>query len=323
MADKIRIGIGAPTYNSVERLENLLTSIEFYTDPADKAQCRIVVLDDGTPDLKKREGVKELAKKFGVDFIQHEKNEGIPVAWNSLTNHFKDIDYMILLNDDIQIASANWLKSFIYFMDNNPKVGSLGFAIRHIDPNTHLPNKQFPAPSEEGHPNRVGSPNGCSFGFRKGLWEKIINPDGSVGFYADLISFYEELDFNFEIAKLGYQTFQLVTPLLEHHGSLTFGLNQNLATRTIGTYISKEEYLTKLYENKKLWIPYEVHERLALKENKCFRMEYARMMFAKHWDCKDWINNPQAETHSRLIDNLPRITIKYLDKDLNERECEC
>jgi len=320
MMNKIKIVIGAPTYNSIERLQSLLTSIEYYTD-YNKENYKIVILDDGTPDLNKRKELAELALRFKVGFIQHEKNEGIPKSWNDLTR-FHDAELVILLNDDIQIVNANWLRSFVYFMDNNPKVGSLGFAIIHIDSNTKLPDKQFTPPSEEGPPNRVGSPNGCSFGFRKELWEKIVNPDKSIGFYEDLISFYEELNFNFEIAKMGFQAFQLVTPLLEHHGSLTFNLNQNLAIRTMGTYVSNEEYLARMKENKSLWISYEVHEQLALKENKCFRMDYARMMFAKRWGCKDWINNPQSEVHHTLVDILPKIKIKYLDKDLNEKECE-
>lgn len=318
--DKIKIAIGAPTYNSVDRLQSLLTSIECCTD-YDKNSYRIVVLDDGTPDLNKRKELAEMAFRFGIDFIQHEKNEGIPASWNSLTD-FYDAELVILLNDDIEIHSANWLKSFVYLMDNNSQIANAGFPIIHMDPITRLRNKEFPMPDENSPIGKVGSPNGCCFGFRKVLWRKVINLDSSVGFYADLVSFYEEISFGFEMAKLGYYCVQLSTPILEHYGSRTFSLNQELAVRLISSYLPKEEYLLKLRENKNLWVPYEIHERLALENNLVLRMDYSRMLFAKYWGCLDFISNPQQEVHSRLVNKLPRISIKYLDKDLNKRECE-
>lgn len=319
--DKVKIAIGAPTYNSVERLQSLLTSIEYYTD-FPKDQYRVVILDDGTKDLSKRKELESVALRFDIGFIQHDKNEGIPKSWNDLTGFYPNAELIILLNDDIQISNANWLKCFIYVMDNNPKIGNVGFSIVHMDPATGQRNKELPIPDENAKIGLVGAPNGCSFGFRRALWEKIVNPDGSIGFYSSLVSFYEEISFGFEITKLGYYCIQLPTPLLEHYGSRTFSLNSELATREISSYLSKEEYLSKLRESKNLCIPYEIHERLALENNLALRMDYSRMLFSKYWGCKDWLNNPQQEIHSGLVDKLPRITVKYLDKDLNEKECE-
>jgi len=317
MSKKCKIGIGAPTYNSVKRLEMLLSSLELYRDY--EQDYKVVVLDDGTPNLEMRKGVEELALRFGVDFIQHETNKGIPAAWNSLTNHFRDIDYMILFNDDIMV-SEHWLRNFVYFMENNPQVGTCGFQIIHMDYVTGMPDKQYIPPSEDGVPGKVGSPAGCSFGFRKSLWEKIINPDNSVGFWDSLTSFYEELSFGFEIAKLGYYSFQISTPNLEHYGSRTFSENQVLSVRPIIDYLPKEEYLKRLKENKNLWISFERHEELALKENLALRMDYARMMFAKRWECDDYLSTPQVSVHSRYVDILPKIEIKWLDKDGDERK---
>lgn len=321
-SDKVKIAIGAPTYNSVERLQNLLTSIEFYTDYEKKEDYKIVILDDGTPDLNKRKELAEMALRFNIEFIQHEKNEGIPKSWNDLTS-FYNAELVILLNDDVEVCNPNWLKCFVYFMDNNPKVGNAGFPIIHIDPATRLPRTDISNPDEDNRTfGKVGSPNGCCFGFRKELWKRIVNPDGSVGYWNSLLSFYEEISFGFEISKMGYYCVQLATPLFHHLGSLTFGLNPELSIREIGEYITREEYLAKLRQNTNLWIPFERHEQLALKENYCLRMDYARMMFAKYWGCKDFLSNPQEEIHSRLVDKLPKIMIKYLDKDLNEKECE-
>jgi len=318
MAEKIKIGIGAPTYNSVSRLEQLLTSLEFYKDDSLNCEVKTVILDDGTKDIEKREGVRELALRFGTDFIQHETNLGIPAAWNSLTNHFKDISYMVLFNDDISV-SQNWLRNFLYFMENNKKVGACGFQIVHINPATSMPDKQYAPPGEDGIPGKVGSPAGCGFGFRKSLWEQVVNSDSSVGFWVSLCSFYEELSFSFELAKMGYYSFQLPTPNLDHWGSRTFSENSSLSVRPIIDYFPKEEYLSRLKENKNLWIPFEQHEKLA-ESNLALRMDYARMMFAKHWGCDDYLNNPQASVHSRYVDILPPIEIKWLDRNGNEKE---
>lgn len=318
MNKKIKIGIGAPTYNSTQRLEQLLYSMQLYSDK--NYDVRIVILDDGTPDTQKREGIRELAIQFGVNFIQHEHNEGIPKSWNDLTAHFdSETKYVILFNDDI-IVSQNWLRNFVYFMENNIQVGSVGFSIVHINPITNLPDEQYTSPSEDAIPARVGSANGCSFGFRRSLWEKIIQPDGSVGFWVSLISFYEELDFNFEIAKMGYQIFQMPTPLLEHQESRTFSLNQILTYRQPSSYFLIDEYLTKLKENKNLWIPYYHHEELALKHNLVLRMDYARMMYARKWGCVDYINNPQAEVHHKYIDSQEQLLIKWLDRNGDEKQ---
>ena len=204
-------------------------------------------------------------------------------------------------------------------MENNPKVGTCGFQIVHIDPITNLPDKQYIPPSEDGIPGKVGSPAGCCFGFRKDLWQQVINPDSSIGFWFSLTSFYEELSFSFELAKMGYYAFQLPSPNLDHWGSRTFSDNKPLSVRKIIDYFPKEEYLDRLKENKHLWIPFEQHEKLA-SQDLALRMDYARMMFAKRWGCDDYLNNPQSFVHSKYVDILPPLEIKWLDKECNERK---
>lgn len=179
----MKVAIGIPTYNDYSRVDNLLASLFTLTD-YDLTQVGIVVLDDGTPDNSKVEGLKKVCEKHSVDFIKHEKNRGIPAAWNSLTRHF-DSEYMVLFNDDIQICDKNWLKCFIYFLDNNEKVVNAGFPLIQIDVATGKPRDTV-AMNYDGVPGKVGAPVGCSFGFKRKAFDEVG------GFWEDIKSFYEE-----------------------------------------------------------------------------------------------------------------------------------
>lgn len=308
MAEKCKIGIGAPTYNSVKRLEMLLSSLELYRDY--EYDYKVVILDDGTPNLEMRKEVEGLALRFGVDFIQHEKNEGIPAAWNSLTNHFKDIDYMLLLNDDICVCDENWLKCAVYALENNQKVAVVGFPLIQIDPTTSLPNKNYNLPDLNSKPGRVGACVGCSFMFRKSVFLEIK------GFNELLRSFYEETLFGFEVAKIGYYSVMIPYPPIEHRGSMTFASNFELnITKPNPDICSMDEYINIM--SKKYPI-----ERIVPVKDYVYRMDYSRVIFSKLLNCSDFWDCPQVEAHERLVTPLPKINFRYLNKDLKEQECE-
>lgn len=316
---KVKIGIGAPTYNDSERIINLFTSIMTFTDyPED--QYELVMLDDGTENEEHKKRLREFGSEYDIPFIENKDNYGIPYSWNKLTQYY-DCEYMVLFNDDIQICNKDWLKNLVYFLDNNEHVANVGFPLIHIDPKTGQQNSIYTLPDENGNPGRVGAPVGCSFGFRKDIWEQIKNIDGSTGFWPSLVSFYEETSFGFEIAKLGLRSFQLSTPAVEHWGSQTFANNSNLATRRIDEVVlPKEKYLEIMSRSEKLSIPIEKHKELAETENLAYRMDYSRIMFALKWECQDLWNVPQVEVHKRLIDPMEPELTKWIDKYGDEKE---
>ena len=316
----IKVAIGVPTYNDNERIRDLFTTLMMYTDfPED--QFDLVMLDDGTRDQEKVEGLRELSEEFGIPLIENKRNEGIPYSWNRLTEHY-DAEYVVLFNDDIQIKDSKWLHHFVYFMDNNPHAGAAGFPLVHIDPVTGSRNMNLDLPNESVNPGRVGSPVGCAFGFRKALWEKIKQPDGTTGFWEDLVSFYEELDFGFEIAKGGQGCYMLPTPSVEHWGSMTFSKNVELSVRKIVDYIPREEYLAIMKEGgDKLSLPYSTHLEVA-QANAAYRMDYSRVMFAKKWGSEDKWKHPQEKAHRDYVDVLPSVLVKWIDTDGKEREVQ-
>ena len=298
MSERVKIGIGAPTYNSTQRLEQLLTSMELYKDINYDTKC--VILDDGTPNMQMREDVHGLALRFGVDFIQHDQNKGIPAAWNSLTNYFKDIDYMVLFNDDICICNEHWLKCVVYALDNNPKVAVVGYPLIQIDPVTSLPNNNYSMPNLDANPGRVGACVGCSFAFRKSVFTQVG------GFNELLRSFYEETLFGFEVAKLGYYSVMLPYPPIEHRGSQTFAANFELnITKPNPDICSMDEYVDIMKQKYPM-------ERIVPVSGHVYRMDYSRVIFAKLLGCSDYWDKPQCEAHDRLVTPLPKINFKYL-----------
>lgn len=308
MVKKCKIGIGAPTYNSVKRLEMLLSSLELYRDY--EHDYKVVVLDDGTPNLEMRKGVEELALRFGVDFIQHEKNEGIPAAWNSLTNYF-DTEISILFNDDICVCNDNWLKCIVYALEQNEKVVCVGGSLIQMDAITCLPNKNYDLPNlKDSLPGVAGAVVGCSFAFKRKAYEEVG------GFERSIRSFYEETDFGFKLAEKGYYSVMLPFPPFEHYGSQTFASNQILNIQLPDPNLcSMEEYKAIMSEKYPM-------ERIEPVRGYVYRMDYSRVLFARKWGCKDMWDKPQCEVHSRLLDNRQKFKMKYLDYNLKEQECE-
>jgi GT2 family glycosyltransferase len=312
----MKIAIGAPTYNDSERIRDLFTTLTSLTE----GEYSLVMLDDGTKGRVNHPRLKMLSEEFDIPFIRNEKNEGIPYSWNRLTEYHEDADIVVLFNDDIQICSSEWLKNMVYFLENNEKAGAVGLPLIHIDPNTGKRNTNIDLPNQDCQPGRVGCPVGCAFAFKKKLWAEIKQNDGSFGFWESLISFYEELDFGFELAKMGYASYMMPTPACEHWGSMTFASNSNLSVRPIIDYLPRDEYIDALSSAEDdLALPLKRHKELADTGN-AFRMDYSRVMFAKKWGCMDKVKHPQAEVHKRLVDVMPKQNIKWIDKAGQEQE---
>lgn len=314
----MKVAIGIPTYRDHKRITNLITSI--YTLTKFEGGYKIVMLDDGTKDEKHVDKLKELSEQCDIPLIINSENKGIPYSWNRLTEYYDDAEYMVLFNDDIQVCSSRWLEALIYFIESNNNIGVVGWPITHINPLTSMPNSRYNKPNESNPPGRVGAPVGCCFGFKREIWKKVKQPDGSIGFYESIKSFYEEIDFSFEVWKLGYSNYMLSYPCLEHWGSQTFANNPELSHCELTNILSKEEYIDIMKKAPtSLPIPIERHIELANKYNKAYRMDYARCIFSKKWGCTDFWNTPQVEVHQRYVNNN-KVKIKWIDNNNEFKE---
>ena len=317
-----RVSLGIPTYNSTERAYELLMSIFTFTDPKDLENVKMVVLDDGTPNLEVRKELRGKIESIGsVDFIQHEKNEGIPKSWNDLTNHFDDTDYMVLLNDDVRVCNLHWLKTAMYFLHCNEKVAVVGWPLIQVNPETGMPFDEYCEKTWGEKPGKVGAPVGCAFAFKKELFDKITNSDSSVGFWQDLKSFHEETMFGFKMYEMGYSNWMLPHYPFEHLHSRTFAENPELTWMEFNPkYGTKEEFLATIEKSKVVDEHYKIILRESLKKNRVDRMSFTRWVFARYWKVEDSYDMPQVPVHKKLVDPCPKQSIKWLDKDLKEKE---
>jgi glycosyltransferase involved in cell wall biosynthesis len=100
----IRIGIGITTYNRRRNLETLLTSLNKFNSQLDYDLC---VADDHSTD-----DTIDLLIDSNIEFISG-PHIGPNLNKNRLFNKFINYQYIILLEDDIEIIKAGWIEQFI------------------------------------------------------------------------------------------------------------------------------------------------------------------------------------------------------------------
>ena len=250
------------------------------------------------------EELKQVCEKFNIPLVVHDKNYGIPKAWNTLTNYY-DSDFMVLLNDDIQISDSNWLKCMIYFLENNENVGAAGWPLFHMKADGTSDSK----PDYNGNPALVGAPVGCAFAFRKSSYDLVPN-----GFPEILPSFYEEIWFGFELAKIKYPSYMIPFPAVEHWGSQTFAKNPELSIAKPNPEVLSFEKYREIMSKK-----YPM-SRIEPVPGYVYRMDYSRVIFALHFGVDDYWESPQQAVHERYVYSLQGREGKWLDKDLKEKQ---
>lgn len=314
------IGIGISTYNDFANTNALINSIKRHT----QGNYRIVVIDDGTRDERTVSALKRICENHNVQFSRNTVNRGIPYTWNRLTElcAVSPEDIAILFNNDILVTDSNWLRYIEYFLTNNDRIGTAGFPL--IYPQDEIRTEQERSWGEK--PGHVGASVGCCFGFKKNVWQQVENPDGSTGFWEDLVSFHEETNFGFKLSGLGYYNYQLPFPPMVHYGGQTFSRNRELTDRPVDWQKwNKQEYIETI--NKSKVYPEEwKKDKIAWKNEKgediVDRMAFSRYMFAKHWNVLPAYDAPQVPVHERVVTPMLKRRVKWLDQELKEQEAE-
>lgn len=294
-----KVAICAPTYKGAHRLDWLLQSI-FRVGGMEEVDAKVVILDDGSPDGG--EAVRYLGQKYGVDTIIHDRNKGIPAAWNSLTEHFK-APITILLNDDI-IVTPGWLFSMVYFLNNNPRAGSASWPMyfsseedvkgllvgEDVCPRDPITKKQ--QPEHRGihrgvRPGRIMCPAGACFGFtyEKYLVSKSFHNSYGLtgGFPEEFLSFHEESSFGTALAQAGFITYGLTWPAVWHLWSATFKDSPEL--------------------------------------NASWRMQHSRKMYCDLWNVPtEFRSNPFSYTNPCYCPQIPPNRVKWVGMNYELQE---
>jgi len=241
-----RVKIGISTFNDHEYLGMLLQSIRWYTNLAEEFD--VVVCDDGShPSYLPK--IEEECTRFGATLLKHERNLGIPAAWNHLARSLGgEAEIVVLLNNDI-IVPPQWLDVAVYFLDanrDNPNVGSCFWnpinrvskeMMRALLPDlghTTMTTRDLISGREPdfwasdhfehrvGHGHglgRVMCPCGCCFAFHMDVFNEVG------GFWEELISFHEESAFGTLCAEKGRASYGFAYPRPYHTHGAAFAAN--------------------------------------------------------------------------------------------------
>lgn len=232
------IGIGIPVYNDFILTDQLLKSIDLYTD---RSKVKIAVIDDGST-WDNRDALKIICENHKVDFINNIENSGVAKSWNRLVKYL-NTEYVILLNNDL-ILFSKWFEVIKYFLENNEKVGTVGLPTLNIihedifrlilepgkrnveilNPWTKIKRHGIFNLPEIRPPVRTMSPFGfgCCFGFSRKAYDLVM------GFNESYYAFYEEVDFGISLYHQGYPSYILPSPHIYHIWGATFQKNQQI-----------------------------------------------------------------------------------------------
>jgi GT2 family glycosyltransferase len=251
----MKVSIGIPSYNGMNRIYWLLKSIRENSNIPEN-EYEVTVIDDCST-FNRGDEVKKICEEFKVNFIQNEKNLGIVKNWNRLCKDAKS-ENIVLLNDDI-IVTEHWLESILYFLDNNENVGAVGFPTFFMlekDMPKYFTNKYLPprdpgtkllvpfekvkeqTDSQNNPPGACAIVVGCAFGFKKSAWEKVG------GFDENIHSLFEDYSYGSDLLLNKFQNYTLRYPIIYHVLSATFSGNPELKAyqlmRESGAYYEKK-----------------------------------------------------------------------------------
>lgn len=129
-----RAGILIPTYNRIDLLVKLIQSIQKYTD---SNIYEGLILDNSYNKLKLPENFD--LKNF--KWIKMENNLGNLACNYAIKWISDDCDYIIILNDDVEITGPNWVEKLYSCFEKEDKVGIVGPQISKVmvSGNTFVP----------------------------------------------------------------------------------------------------------------------------------------------------------------------------------------
>lgn len=121
----LRLGIVTPTYNEIENIPILLSSIKLLSEKEPNIYFYVLVVDDSSPDgtaLKVSELSKELkSKNFSINLVVRKKKDGLGRAYvygfNLLLSPKLEIDYIIQMDADLS-HNPKYIKNFISYANN-------------------------------------------------------------------------------------------------------------------------------------------------------------------------------------------------------------
>lgn len=315
------VTVAAATYGVLPRISGWIQSVWNNLEP--NITPKVLVVDDGTPDVDTVKKRAEYCRKFNVQFFHNETNLGIPATWNRIFREAQT-DLVVCFNDDIRLLAPGWLSRLIYVFEHNDMIGGVGL------PLVQEMGFKYDDPRWDGDVGKVGAAVGAAFAMMPNVLFQVENPDGSFGFWEALKSFHEEIAAGFRLSQLGYYSLMLPWPPCHHQGGATFQANPELIWMNLPDYLTMDEFSN--YARAVPWYIPEYEERYS--QGIVDRMMASRAMFCKYWDILDsermqtipnqglidCFAEPQRKIHEMVVTPLPKKEIMWLDRQGQERK---
>jgi len=318
-----RATIGIPVYNSASNVKSLLFALKATGGWHDN-HAELIVYDDGSEDQRVVAEVESFCACNGVAFVRGERNRGIPAAWNQITRRANG-DVVLILNDDVRPVESGWFDNVLSVFDLNSTVGIAYWCQKQVNAASgtgrgFTPDSRYIVESRMRHPFLRSNFCGAFFAFRKSFWEDVKQPDGSVGFWEDLLAYGEEIDFSSECHIRGMHILQLPV-IWEHTLSQTFASNPSQRIRpSLSSYLNEADYrrLTRTYrgifgtdDNRSYRIRFKTKLFEAVRRGNgphgIAKCDYSLAMVIKKWKGHTILGYPGVEYISRLLaDGFPK-----------------
>lgn len=314
-----KMGIGVTTYGDYRLTDNLLTSIITKTGNIRGKDYEIVVIDDGTQSLDIIVELENVCRKHNVKLILNGKNKGVCYSRNKLVQSL-DTELITIFSNDITILRSDWLKNVTYFLIQNEKIGVVNFSVEQRIPT-----------GTEIYPKNVADIGGSVFSIKKSVYNEVINPDGSVGFWENLNAFLEDTHFAFSLIELGYYNYMLNSGsdyYMMHETSSTFNKYPELMWRSVDWKSiereidgSKEEFINTVKKSKFYSDESKVDDRIIFSFRDIEhvnKLQLSRYMFSKYWEIEhdDELSMRHDELAKRLFGKYENLNqVKYLSSE--------
>lgn len=321
-----KITIGITTYGPIPRAQQLVRTILATVDP--DISYEIAIADDSLGGKFDNMDRRSFCKRYGITLLEGNTITGIPASWNRLIAFAKrqESKIIIIFSDGIRLLVPGWLSRMVHFLENNEKIGMVG------TPTVGEPTFDSSESRWDGTPARVGAAVGSSFALKTEVADLVHNPDGTIGFYGDLLSFHEEIDFGFSLAEQGYLSAMLPWPPSYYRGGMAFGTHEELTWRKSSSYLPIDIFIK--YARMSKWYVPQYEE--SYQESNVDKMSYSRIMVCKKWgileeieagrryqnikgEMVDILSDPPKFYHPKVVDIWPPRTVRWLDRHGVER----
>lgn len=229
-----RISVVIPSKDHPEVVEQCLASFYQKTE-YDFTRCDFILVDNGSSE-ENQEKLKRMQEKYGFQYLYHPMEFNFSAMCNIGAAHAKG-DYILLLNDDIEVIQKDWLR-IMAGQASQPHVGAVGAklwyaggeSIQHagitnldIGPSHKLITFPDDRNYYYGHNqvtyDMIGVTAACLL-VKKEKYHEVGGLDETMKVA------YNDVDFCFKLVEAGYYNVLRNDAVLYHHESLSRGLDE-------------------------------------------------------------------------------------------------